>query len=63
MQSLNGRPYIELGTGLDNIFRFFRLDFIWRMTPSSDMPVVAPRDNYQTPAAQFGIFASFQIQF
>jgi hypothetical protein len=63
MQSLNGRPYVELGTGLDNIFRFFRLDFIWRLTPSTEIPVVAPRDSYQKPAAQFGIFVSFQVQF
>jgi len=63
MQSLNGHPYIELGTGLDNIFRFFRLDFIWRLTPSSAMPVVVPHDNYQKPAAPFGVFVSFQVQF
>jgi len=63
MQSLNGHPYIELGTGLDNIFRFFRLDFIWRLTPSTAMPVVVPRDNYQKPAAPFGVFVSFQVQF
>jgi hypothetical protein len=31
-------PYMELGFGLDNLFRIFRLDYYFRLTPS-----VAPR--------------------
>jgi hypothetical protein len=62
MQSLNGRPYIEIGTGLDNIFRYFRVDCIWRLCPSAPGPV-SPSGNYQTPAAHFGVFGSFHIQF
>ena len=63
MQSLNGNPYLELGTGLDNIFRYFRLDCIWRLSPTRSNPIVNPSGNYQIPAAHFGIFGSFQIQF
>jgi hypothetical protein len=63
MQSLNGKPYLELGTGLDNIFRYFRLDLIWRISPTASVPVQGPNPYSQKPAAQFGIFGSFQMQF
>jgi hypothetical protein len=53
-KKLNGKTYIEIGTGIDNIFKVFRLDFIWRLSPS---PAYAGKKN------QFGIFGSFQIQF
>jgi len=44
---------MELGTGVDNILKVFRVDFIWRVLPS-------------TPASsvkRFGIFGSFKLQF
>jgi len=63
MQSLNGKPYIELGTGLDNIFRYFRVDLVWRMSPSRALPGQMPGGYAQKPAAQFGVFGSFHIQF
>jgi hypothetical protein len=53
-KKLNGKTYIEIGTGIDNIFKVFRLDFVWRLSPS---PAYAGKKN------QFGIFGSFQIQF
>lgn len=28
-------PYIELGAGVENIFRLFRVEAIWRVTPKS----------------------------
>ena len=28
----NGKPYVEVGYGLENIFRFIRVDFIHRLT-------------------------------
>jgi hypothetical protein len=31
MESLN-KPYVELGVGVENIWRLIRVDFIWRMT-------------------------------
>ena len=34
-QTLDGKTYLEIGTGVDNIFRVFRIDFIWRVLPNS----------------------------
>ena len=53
-KTLNGKTYVEIGTGIDNIFKVLRLDFVWRVSPS---PAYAGKRN------QFGIFGSFQIQF
>ena len=50
---LNGGNYTEIGTGVDNIFRVFRVDFVWRLAPPSDI------SHY----SRFGIFGSFQFQF
>lgn len=54
-RSLDGKPYIELGTGVDNIFKFFRLDFVWR--------VAAPAPISGELRDKFGMFASFRFQF
>lgn len=53
-KKLNGRSYIEVGTGIDNIFKIFRLDFVWRLSPDP---------NYAGKKNQFGAFVSFQFQF
>ncbi len=53
-KTLNGKTYIEVGTGIDNIFKVFRLDFVWRLSPSPA---------YAGSGSKFGIFGSFQIQF
>ncbi len=53
-KTLNAGPYAEVGTGIDNILKVFRLDFVWRV--SKDRPAL-------TPGQKFGIFGSFQIQF
>jgi len=34
-RTLEGSPYIELGTGVENIFQLFRIDFVWRVTPKA----------------------------
>jgi len=52
--SLNGRTYMELGTGVDNILRFFRVDLVWRVSPRP-----LPVENYKN----FGIFGSFRFSF
>jgi hypothetical protein len=51
---LGGRTYVELGTGIDNILRFFRLDLVWRAAPSP-----LPDIGYK----RFGLFGSFRLGF
>ncbi len=53
-QSLNGNWYMEVGTGIDNILKFFRVDFVWRVAPQS-LPAATARN--------FGIFGSFKLDF
>ncbi len=53
-QSLDGNTYLELGTGIDNIFHVFRIDFVWRALPSK-----VDRTNDKN----FGIFGSFRVAF
>jgi hypothetical protein len=53
-KSLGGKPYMEIGTGVDNIFKVFRLDFIWRVLPRP-----LPEKTFQ----RFGIFGSFRVVF
>lgn len=50
LRPLNG-AYLELNAGVENIFRFFRLDAIWRVTPKSI-----------TGAPSFGVLAQFNIK-
>lgn len=53
-QTLDGKTFLEVGTGVDNILRVFRIDFIWRVLPSS-LPAESGK--------RFGIFGSFRISF
>ena len=53
-QTLNGKAYCEIGTGVDNIFRLFRIDFIWRVLPTEKIAETTKR---------FGIFGSFRLSF
>ena len=53
-KTLDGKIYSELGTGIDNIFKVFRLDFVWRILPT-------PLPDNKT--SRFGVFGSFQFQF
>jgi len=48
----SGRPYVELGYGVENIFRFLRVDFVHRMTYLKNRP----------DARRFGILFSVQFQ-
>ena len=54
-RSLDSKPYIELGTGVDNILKFFRVDLVWR--------VAAPAPINGALRDKFGIFGSFRFQF
>ncbi|HEU4576354.1 MAG TPA: DUF5686 family protein [Chitinophagaceae bacterium] len=53
-QTLNGRTFLELGTGVDNILRIFRIDFVWR---------VLPRPLPNETSQKFGVFGSFRLSF
>ncbi len=53
-KDLDGKLYLELGTGVDNIFKVFRLDFVWRVLPQ---PLPVER------VGRFGIFGSFRLAF
>jgi hypothetical protein len=44
-------PYVELGAGVENIFRLFRVEAVWRVTPKSILN-----------APTFGIRAKFEIK-
>lgn len=44
-------PYLELGAGVENIFRLFRVEAIWRVTPKSVLG-----------APNFGLRAKFEIK-
>ncbi|HZY79005.1 MAG TPA: DUF5686 family protein, partial [Cyclobacteriaceae bacterium] len=49
---VNGKPYIELGYGVENIFKFFRVDFVHRLSYL---------DNEN--ARKFGVLFTAQLQF
>ncbi|MBO9572252.1 MAG: hypothetical protein J7497_08610, partial [Chitinophagaceae bacterium] len=51
---LNNKAYLELGTGVDNIFKLFRIDFVWRLAPTPLPPEKSKR---------FGVFGSFRLSF
>lgn len=53
-QTLDDRTYLELGTGIDNILKVLRLDFIWRVLPTP-LPSKASK--------RFGVFGSFRLSF
>jgi hypothetical protein len=54
-RTLERQPYIELGTGVENILQLFRIDFVWRVTP-------APLPN-ESRSKYFGIFGSVRFHF
>lgn len=54
-RTLKGNPYLEVGTGIENIFKFLRVDFIWRVTPQ---PTADDQWN-----KRFGVFGSFKLSF
>ncbi len=53
-KSPGGKPYAEIGTGIENIFRVIRIDLIWRILPN---PLPAER------VSRFGVFGSFRFRF
>jgi hypothetical protein len=54
-KTLQGNPYLEVGTGIENILKFIRIDFVWRVAPKP-----LPDEPYER---RFGVFGSFKLQF
>ena len=62
LRSLRGGFYTEIGTGFENIFKLFRIDFVWRRAPLRNIP---PRLNpalFKSNTNDFGIFGSVRLQ-
>lgn len=60
LRSLRGNYYTEIGTGFDNIFKFLRIDAVWRFAPS----IVSPNGVVlNTTKQNFGLFGSIRLQF
>lgn len=53
-QTLNNKMYLEVGTGVDNILKVLRVDFVWRLSPTP-----LPKESVK----RFGIFGSFRLSF
>ncbi len=51
-KTLNNKMYLEIGTGVDNIFKFFSVDFIWRVLPRPLPPARVDK---------FGVFFGFKF--
>lgn len=60
LRSLMSHTYFEYGTGFDNIFGFFRIDFLWRKAPP--LPLGMSSSKIQ-PSQNFGVFGSVRFQF
>jgi hypothetical protein len=54
-RTLEKDPYVEVGTGVANILQFFRIDFVWRVSPK-----LLPDEDQ---AKYFGIFGSVRFSF
>lgn len=60
LRTLREQFYLEYGTGFDNIFRFFRIDFVWRQAPPYPAGYSPSR---MQPVQNFGVFGSLRLQF
>lgn len=54
-KTLERNPYIEVGTGIENILQFFRIDFVWRVAPE--------RKPGEPFSKYFGVFGSVKFNF
>jgi len=59
LKRLNGESYTEIGTGFDNLFKYFRIDLVWRFDPH----FIAPFGTAPNTPQKFGVFGSFRLQF
>lgn len=54
-QTLAKSPYVEAGTGIENIFKVLRVDFVWRILPT--------KKPAESQIRRFGIFGSLRFSF
>ncbi len=54
-RTLENSPYVELGTGIENILQVFRVDFVWRVLPKP-----FPGEELRR---HFGVFGSVRLHF
>lgn len=50
------RPYMEMGVGVENIFKIIRVDAMWRLTNLN-------RNKSKSPVRNFGVTLSLQFEF
>jgi hypothetical protein len=62
LKRLQENYYTELGTGIDNIFHFFRIDLVWRIVPNNQLQLPLPRNFRNDQTQNFAIFGSFKLQ-
>lgn len=51
-RSLDGKTYLEVGTGVDNILKVLRLDLVWKLSPW---------ESNTSAHLKFGAFVSFKV--
>jgi hypothetical protein len=56
LRSFGSTPYAEVGCGIENIFRFIRVDFIRRLTYLDN------KNSFNEPPKKFGVKVSAQIR-
>jgi hypothetical protein len=63
LSSLGRKPYIELGAGVENIFKVLRIDAMWRLTYIDKTYVTEYQKNSPSKISKFGIRATLQFGF
>jgi hypothetical protein len=61
-RSLRGGFYTEVGTGIENIFKLLRIDFVWRFAPLRNIPPGLPASLFKSNTNDFGVFGSVRFQ-
>ena len=61
-RSLRGGFYTEVGTGIENIFKLLRIDFVWRFAPLRNIPPGFPPSLFKSNTNDFGVFGSVRFQ-
>jgi hypothetical protein len=59
LKRLRENYYTEIGTGIDNIFNFFRIDLVWRLALNNQLPQPL---FLKSQTQNFAIFGSFKLQ-